>query len=438
MRRLAEGSRIDALGISAAAEQARAELRAARKRVVDKMLPSQRAALLRSCEDKRRSAESQIAQLESRMLTIPKASGELVQQLQYVMGPEGAQRTLEGIGAAAGAVRGKRSLLGCLFLALGGDPSVLDADMEVRSSSNRALRSDVGAVRRSLEAAASEQGKLASEVVLPPAVLQSCAEQAQAFTAAALRAQEEELGGVVASLESQRAELVRRVRDGTSALTSALQLEAVALSQEAEALGSTLPDVRQKAAKAVEDRAHMEAELAGVKAHVEKTVGSGAVHSEALAGELRSLESLAESRAGGFNGAFEREVDLARASAVAEADRLGQSMLARYRAEVEAAVEAIRAGANGRVQDAVDEAGKRVSSEFEALTSAMADKSKQNDERTARLRERIAEVDAQLDSARKAAAVEAAIAATKAATAANAKAAGSAQAAELLRLKQQV
>lgn len=101
-------------------------------------------------------------------------------------------------------------------------------------------------------------------------------------------------------------------------------------------------------------------------------------------------------------------VDLVVFSTLSRLQRIGSQMLTKFREETDAAVDAVRASANSRFQEVVDEASRLVNEEFEAIMQAIEDRRRVNEQRMGRLREQLASVTAQLDAVRRVQAMQAA------------------------------
>ena len=113
------------------------------------------------------------------------------------------------------------------------------------------------------------------------------------------------------------------------------------------------------------------------------------------------LEAQAAARQADEAAALAEQVEAIQAAAALEADKLGQALLAKYREETEALAEAVRATAQSRFQEAVDDAGRVVSAEFDAVMGAMETRRALNAERARVLQEQLAVVDAQLAAMRR-------------------------------------
>ena len=127
---------------------------------------------------------------------------------------------------------------------------------------------------------------------------------------------------------------------------------------------------------------------------VEKHRAAEADAATGLAAEVAELEAAAAARADDATAALAAEAVAARAAAAAEAERFGNSMLTSLREDAAARIDALREGARGAFQSAVDEAGSRITAEFDALMRELEERSASHSARAASLRESIAAANA--------------------------------------------
>ncbi len=426
-------------------------LQDAKRSVVDHLSGDARRRALEAAESRRRGAEESMAALLKRAQDIPNEVLSLEERLRTSLGSVAAEAHTSRIRAVSDRIRAAQASISLMCLA-SRNPAQLALWTDASLPFVKTQRDDLRSVRSMLEAALAEESKQGVELQLNPNVLAMCVEQARRLRESAVAVADEELHRLVEATAASRARFAASSAEDSAAATGEQQLEVANLQASAADLVERVKVRTEEQSKAGEQKRRLGAEFATLKETVDKFRESETEHASALAAEVKELEAAAASRLANESHAMASEIAAIRATCAAETEvspaarlptrgarpppararvsppaahataplplpfpppffspqRLGSAMLVKFREETEAAVDAVRASADGRYQEVLDEVHRLVNEEFEAIMRAIEEKNRVNEDRTARLREQLAITHAQLDAVRRLHAMQAA------------------------------
>lgn len=334
------------------------------------------------------------------MADIPREVNALEQRLRDALGTQAASVRALYVRDVADRTRTLQFSNAMLHTAAY-DPAQLQLHLDTNGVVLTSFREELRASRQALESAGAEESKQGMELQLNATVLQGCIHQARQSTDSALRGAEEDTRKACDALEAAHARLDERSRTSATLLTADLENELTSLRNDSQQMELRVKARAEDAKRANEQRARLADEFASLKETVDKHRGVDGHSASAMETEVRAMEEAQAARAADMHAALASEVTNVRRTAVAEAERLGAQLIARYRQETDATVDAMRSGAQARFQEVVDQAGHLVSQEFDAIMSTLDDKRRLNAERIARLREQLAMTTVQLDAVRR-------------------------------------
>jgi hypothetical protein len=391
-------------------QQAKTEVEKAKRQAAERRGPAERKMLLDEAAQKRAEADARCTELQRRNESLKMHMTLMMDRMRMAAEKQGAaagmsqrasgDRGVQYLEQLLAGVRGQQGELAVMKLAAE-EPAHLHSYIETLSVPVRCTADDLHAVRNSLQSAQTETAAQGEDSKYAVSTLEQLISDTEKATNADLRRSDEENQRLRDVFETASAHVTQLTREDITLHGSNSKIELARFRTES-ALQETLLKERVEEEKRVRElKIKLQADFDDLQGTVDKQRDAEGAHAVALEAEVRALEGAAEARNGDLNAALQSELNAARAHAALEAERMGQTLIARAQAEAAAAVEAIRGSAHSRFQEVVDEASRQVSEEFDAITAALEERSAVNADRLARVREQLAIVNSQLMAVRR-------------------------------------